>query len=386
MNGVLIYFFVLELKKVEINKECEKLNKASKRLSEKFNKLNTLIEQRQFAKSKRENNPTTETMINDASSSTRYRRRKESKNMLEYIHGGANGALNGAWDFLTSSTSYEQLEKMLLEFKKGKFIEKLQGKFTNAIEKSDVALKKALAVKYATYMSRRKYDLMCKIQKSVFSSEGDGVAKPVSYGEYQLDLKTAVISHHRVDQLAKEIDIGEIHTIAGYSGVARTVSTLVTMITDLHLSVPKLKSDLLWFNDIENHFVVEFSDDGAPESNETTMSIGSLSLWNFGTKIRSRQFHYPLHTVSAEEKDKVCESLWKQHTDEMMLIESNVVNVKGKKVTFEFHPSADQSWQIWANNVLPASATYPSPFANVHKGDLKMIGGSIGITLSLIHI
>ena len=63
--------------------------------------------------------------------------------MLEYIHGGANGALNGAWDFLTSSTSYEQLEKMLLEFKKGKFIEKLQGKFTNAIEKSDVALKKA---------------------------------------------------------------------------------------------------------------------------------------------------------------------------------------------------------------------------------------------------
>ena len=368
------------MKKAELDKECQKLKNAAKRLSEKFNKLNVLIEQKQFAKSKRESNPTTEAMISDVSSSTRYRRRKETKNMLEYIHGGANAALHGAWDFLTSSTSYQQLEKFLVDFKKGKFIEKVQGKFTNVIEKSDAALKKALAVKYATYMSRRKYDLMCKIQKSIFSNDGDGVAKPISYGEHELDLKTAVISHHRVDQLAKEIDIGEIHTIAGYSGVARTVSTLVTMITDLHLSVPSLQSDLLWFNDIENHFIVEFSDDGAPESRETTMSIGSLTLWNFGAKVRSRQFHYPLHTVSAEEKDQICASLWKQHTEEMMLIESNVINIKGKKVTFEFQPSADQSWQIWANNVLPASATYPSPFANVHKGDLKVIGGSIGLT------
>lgn len=48
----------------------------------------------------------------------------------------------------------------------------------------------------------------------------------------------------------------------------------------------------------------------------------------------------------------------------------------------EFQPSADQSWQIWANNVLSASATYPSPFANVHKGDLQKRRGSIGFNNS----
>ena len=79
-------------------------------------------------------------MINDVSSSTRYRRRKESKDMLEYIHGGEKGALNGAWDFLTSSISYQQLKKLLIEFKKGRFIEKIQGKLTNVIKKSDIIL------------------------------------------------------------------------------------------------------------------------------------------------------------------------------------------------------------------------------------------------------
>ena len=45
------------------------------------------------------------------------------------------------------------------------------------------------------------------------------------------------------------------------------------------------------------------------------------------------------------------------------------------KCTVEFQPSADQSWQIWANDVLSVSATYPSPYANAHKADLCFIGG-----------
>ena len=108
------------------------------------------------------------------------------------------------------------------------------------------------------------------------------------------------------------------------------------------------------------------------------MSIGSLTLWNFGKQVRSRQFHYPLHTVNAQEKDLVCHNLWKQHCEEMVLIESNVLNVNSVKTTFEFHPSADQAWQVWANNVLPASSIYPSPYANVHKGNLTKMGGVIG--------
>jgi len=128
----------------------EELKKNTEKLSKKYEKLNTILEQKQFAKTKREQNPTSEEMVGDSSSSTRYRRRKETINILEYIHGGSNGAIFGAWDFLTNSLKYEQL-KDLLKLKKGKFIEKLQGKFTGAYARSDTALKKAPATKYSSY-------------------------------------------------------------------------------------------------------------------------------------------------------------------------------------------------------------------------------------------
>lgn len=54
-----------------------------------------------------------------------------------------------------------------------------------------------------------------------------------------------------------------------------------------------------------NHFVVEFSDDGMQESSQRTMTIGTLSLWNYGNRICSRDFHYILHMLSASAKDSL---------------------------------------------------------------------------------
>ena len=44
------------------------------------------------------------------------------------------------------------------------------------------------------------------------------------------------------------------------------------------------------------------------------------------------------------------EVIWKQHTDEMEVIEGNIFKVAGLNCTIEFQPSADQSWQSCANN------------------------------------
>ena len=60
-----------------------------------------------------------------------------------------------------------------------------------------------------------------------------------------------------------------------------------------------------------------FSDDGASETNELTMSIGSMVCWNFGDQVRSRDFQYLLHCVSVKGKDQIMHDLWKQHTEEM---------------------------------------------------------------------
>ena len=46
--------------------------------------------------------------LNDSSNSTRYSRQNESRNVLEYIHGGINGAIFGAWDFVCRYASNER--------------------------------------------------------------------------------------------------------------------------------------------------------------------------------------------------------------------------------------------------------------------------------------
>ena len=158
------------------------------------------------------------------------------------------------------------------------------------------------------------------------------------------------------------------------SGAARTVIGLTYLIIDLNLKVKALRDQLIWFNDIQNNFVFQFSDDGTPESRETTMSIGSIALWNIGQRVRSREYHYLLHAVSVPEKHEICRLLWKQHSDEMLLLDGNIFNVNQEKSTVEYQASYDQAWQVWANNVFPVSATYPSPFANVHKTELTERG------------
>ena len=152
------------------------------------------------------------------------------------------------------------------------------------------------------------------------------------------------------------------------------------MIIDLHLGLPHLSRKLIWFNENTNHFIFQFSDDEAPESSQLTMSIiGSLTSWNFGDRVRSRDFQYILHCVSLGGKDEVLESTWKQHTDEMEVLQGSVFNVCGKQCTLEFQPSADMSWHSWANNELNQAATFPPPYANVSKGNMCTVGATIGL-------
>jgi hypothetical protein len=108
------------------------------------------------------------------------------------------------------------------------------------------------------------------------------------------------------------------------------------------------------------------------------MSIGSLTFWNLGERVRSREFQYLSHCVSLSEKHEALELLCQQHTEEMLLLESSVFTLCGKECTMEFQPAADMSWQSWACNELNQAATYPSPYANVHKGDMSKMGGAIG--------
>lgn len=354
----------------------EKEEQQYKELQEKYDQLKLLLRQPGYSKTRRENNETTLELIS-SKNTTKYRRRKETTDLLEFVHGGNSGAVYGAWDYLSKSCDENLLESFFVNYRRGKFLERI---YKRNGETDNDKLKKAVAIKYLGHLSSRRYRLVCKIQQTSFDNkENRDISDLLPKNDaFNIDLATKQLSNYAVDKFIKSLDIGEIHQIPGHSGVARTVTALITLIADVNLRVAGNRDRLHWFNDIQNHFVVEFSDDGAPESKETTMTIGSLSLWNFGNRVRSRDYHYPLHLISVDEKNVICENIWKQHCDEMHLIENNVFTINSEKVTFEFQPSADQAWQCWAANVLGSTATYPSPYANVHKSQLTLIGGSVG--------
>ena len=113
-----------------------------------------------------------------------------------------------------------------------------------------------------------------------------------------LRLPKLSVSDESVDRFVKSLDIGHITQLPGVSSVSRTVTGLVFMIIDLHLRVPHLSQKLLWFSENEKHFIFQFSDHGAPETSELTMSNGSMVCWNFGDQVRSRDFQYLLRCVS----------------------------------------------------------------------------------------
>ena len=99
-------------------------------------------------------------------------------------------------------------------------------------------MKQAIASKFKGHLSRRKYNFLCKIQNKVFDVEKqkwDNVA--ITYGDYNINLKTCSISNESVQKFVKSLDIGDVNVIPEISGAARTVTGLTYLIIDLNLKV-----------------------------------------------------------------------------------------------------------------------------------------------------
>ena len=133
-------------------------------------------------------------MIPENSSSTHYQRRSETKNILQFIHGGVEASLYGAWDYFKSNASSELIEELFFSFKVGKFLEKLFCKFK---EKDEVSTKRdAASLKYHSFLSRRKNNFLCKIQQNTYDPENEAYCKNImSCGDYKLEMQTESISH-----------------------------------------------------------------------------------------------------------------------------------------------------------------------------------------------
>ena len=164
--------------------------------------------------------------------------------MLEYIHGGDEGALFGAWDFFASFASKEIIDKLISSYKRGKY---LQGVFGKAVKRfnnfNKEALKQAVAVKFQNYLSRRKFNLVCKMQSSVYDAEQE-VWLPRNIKCMDAEIALPNGSDLKVDHFVKSLIIGHVCQISNYPGVSRTVTGLVFMILDSPSRLPRLQVPL----------------------------------------------------------------------------------------------------------------------------------------------
>ena len=356
----------------EISAKTQKLDE----LNESYERLIYLIERGAVPADVK--TPTTFETITNRNSSVRFARKKNTKSVLRCIHGGIEGAIFGAWDFISTNISDNLLNDLIMQHKKGKFIEAKFNSLTKKYTFSDAAINQAIQVKYGLYLSRRKYQFHCRTMSSFYNPDKKTWVPRVAKID-GLQLKTRKsISDTKIQAFVSKLDIGDVFQVPGEVGVTRTVTQLVIMITDLHLRVPHLKKDIMWIGERENHFIFIFGDDGAPETKELTMSMATLTSLNFGERVTSREMQYILHGLSVGEKAAVMEDLWRQHTAEMEIMEGNKFTINNQIVTISFQPAADEAWQSWAANEVNQAFRYPSLYANVNSLNLNTIGQQIG--------
>ena len=94
-------------------------------IASQYEKLETLLDHTAYSPTRRQNTQTTLEHITSRTSSLRYRRRQETKNVLEYNHGGEESSLLGAWDFIAANAPKELMDSLISKYKRGKHIENI---------------------------------------------------------------------------------------------------------------------------------------------------------------------------------------------------------------------------------------------------------------------
>ena len=211
-------------------RELAEQQKKLDEITSQYEKLKTLLDQKGYSRTRRENTRTTLEHITSRTSSLRFRRRKETKNVLEYIHGGEEGSLIGAWDYLAANAPKELMDDLIGKYKRGKYLEGIATEVMKGLSQSESSklfhLSMQIFCPAGSITCFVKHSLLCLMQM-------------MKYGSLVM----------------------------------------------LSVWVLTCKS-----NGNTNHFIFQFSDDGAPETSQVTMSVGSLTFWNLGERIRSREF------------------------------------------------------------------------------------------------
>ncbi len=75
--------------------------------------------------------------------------------------------------FLSANASKATMEKLIGKYKRGKYIEGIVKQTVKDFTQSTNSLSEAISLKYKHFLSRRKFNILCKTQSSVFDTDKD---------------------------------------------------------------------------------------------------------------------------------------------------------------------------------------------------------------------
>ena len=130
----------VEEKEDQVKQQEEKVTQ----LNEQYHKFKSLLERKGFSVARRKNASTSYDVITNVSSSTKFRRRQETKNVLEFIHRGKEGSIYGAWNDISSAADNQTMDKLICGHKRGKYLRDLFDMTMKGYQNSDEALKQAV--------------------------------------------------------------------------------------------------------------------------------------------------------------------------------------------------------------------------------------------------
>ena len=72
---------------------------------------------------------------------------------------------------MAAGASKQMMDKFISSYKRGKYLKDVASKALKESRHSDESLKKAVALKYQNFLSRRKFNILCQTQSSSFDAE-----------------------------------------------------------------------------------------------------------------------------------------------------------------------------------------------------------------------
>ncbi|CAB4036361.1 Hypothetical predicted protein, partial [Paramuricea clavata] len=304
------------------------------------------------------------------------RRRKETLDVCQSIHGDAEGetsaALDGMWATMVNESTSGRLETYLDKSRKirSKVIPSLMSKQVKEYQDSNDNMCRSLKILYEDgLLAKKKYKSICR---NVKATVGQSITNP------------KLVYYDKLIAFIKSVDVQNVHDFASefnkdtskfeepINGSYRDFCSYIKVLAELYIQVDQAlgsESFFQHFGALPYHFRIAIGADGAPFGKDDEATASSSYV---GKHIQSERDNFLLCGANCSEDHPSMKQYAKKLMQDIAHIETQSYIISGFncKSTVELVPS-DMKWLSTMSGELNNAAYYFSPFGNVNDDNKR---------------